>query len=310
MASHRYWRILFTAGRQSAGDVDLGWVKFFETVDIDATVAANPASVGGTAISGENYSGSYLPAKSFNYANSETAANWASASSTTWGTTKWIGYDFGAGNAKDIVAYSISYYSIYEPYGWLFQWSDDGTTWTTRHTVTDFRFGVNTSHYFRCPETVSGSGYRFWRIVGSGSGTGMAIGEISMRATVGGANLLSSPYASVYSDSLYSNNATYHARKALDGLLSALSYSWMALNDTATHWWMADFGKRVSLSEVVMNCGDASYIRSINRLQASHDASTWVDHGTFPTFTSGYQAQTLLPAVANLARRRPVIVSM
>lgn len=309
MAAHRYWRILFMAGRQAAGDVDLGWVKFFETVDIDATVAANPSSVGGTAISGENYSASYLPAKSFNYANGETAAGWASLSSPTWGTTKWIGYDFGAGNAKDIVAYSIAYYSIYEPYGWLFQWSDDGSTWTTRDTVTGFRFLDGTSHFFRCPETVGGSGYRYWRVYASGTGTGMAIGEISLRSVAGGANLITSPYASLFGDSLYSDSSAYHPRKAIDGNLNALSYSFMAANTVDPHWWMADLGKKVSLAEVVMNVGDASYTRSSYKLQASNDRVSWDDMGTFPSFTAAYQQKTLLPAVAILTRRRPVIVS-
>ena len=313
MAAHRYWRIMFTGPGNQAGQIDLGWVKLFETVDIDATVAASPSSVGGTAIDGEHFSGTYLPSRAFTYTNSETGDNWATLASTaTYGTTKWIGYDFGAGNAKDIVAYSISYYSSYMPWEWVFQYSDDASSWTTVHTVTGFRFEANTTHYFRCPTaTLTGAGYRFWRIHGSGSGTVLSIGEIQLRTAVGGSNVLVSPYHSLRADSFNGDAPTsYGTRKALDGTTGFLSNSWRSQTDSGAHWWMVDFGKRMDIKECVLNTGPAGETRGITKLQGSHDAANWIDHGTFAAFTSGYQQQTLLAAAAISTRRRPVIVSM
>lgn len=73
---------------------------------------------------------------------------------------------------------------------------------------------------------------------------------------------------------------------------------------------MADFGKRADVKQIVMNCGDNTYQRGDIRVQASHDAASWVDMGTFPPFVSAYQQQTLALVSSVVARRRPVIVSM
>jgi hypothetical protein len=312
MAAHRYWRILFTAGAAS-NEIDLGWVKFFDTVDIDGTTVA--ASTGGTAISGENYSASYLPAKSFTYTNAEQGDLWASTNNAaTWGTTKWIGYDF-ASSPKDIVAYGfIPYSTTYAPSAWKFQYSDDGSSWTDVHTVTGWGWQFTNIEIFRVPSTIAGSGYRYWRVYQSGTGSGGSIGELSLRTTVGGSNVLSSLYSSLTMDSCEGATwSAYGPRKALDANTGFLSYtSRPTAASTSPHWWMVDFGKKLLLAQAVMTNGTMAETRGSVKVQASNDLSTWVDFGEFPAFTADYQSRTLplvAPTTGLLMRRRPVIVS-
>lgn len=311
MAAHRYWRILFTAG-QATGEVDLGWVKFYTTVDIDGSTVV--ASTGGTAISGENYSGSYLPAKSFTYTNAEQGDLWATpANAATFGTTKWIGYDFGSGNDKDIVAYGFQpYASAYAPTAWQFQYSDDASSWTTVDTITGWNWQYTNIEIFRCPSTVSGTGYRYWRLYLSGTGTGGSISELELRATSGGTNVLSKLYSSLLVDSVDGSYTSYGARKALDGNIGFLSYTWFGAPTTDPHWWMVDFGKKITLAQAVMTCGTNTTSRSSVKVQASNDKSTWLDFGEFPAFTADYQQKTLALAApgggGSLRRRRPLII--
>ena len=70
---------------------------------------------------------------------SQPPTNLITNSSTPWfassGTnTGWILYDFGAGNAQQIERYTIAA-GFYWPTAWNFQGSNDGTTFTTLHSV-------------------------------------------------------------------------------------------------------------------------------------------------------------------------------
>lgn len=311
MAAHRYWRILFRDGYHAAGEVDLGWVKFYDTHEPDPD---SPASTGGTAISGENYSSTFLPSKSFNYSNGETADNWASDNNAaTFGTTKWIGYDFGEGNETDVQSYSMSVYTLYFPKSWDLQWSDDASTWTTAHSWDSFVWSSNTSHFFRLPTTLTGPGRRYWRFLFTGAlntnGTGeQDLQEADFRTEAGVSSNLASTRLTITSDARYDSLFGYTPRKAFDG--SGDSNNRFASGTAATdHWLLVDFGERVDIVEAYVKINNTQYVRGTVKVQSSDDREVWSDRGTFPSGWTTAQAKTLTIASAatELLRRRPVI---
>jgi hypothetical protein len=117
MSAHRYWRIYFTAC--PSGGMALTTVSLYNTV-------------GGSIISSL---GSYVSADAV---GSGSLANLFDANnSTNWSVSgaapHWVAFDFGAGNDQVIAAYAMQSVigSGVDPTAWLFQYSDDGTTWTT-----------------------------------------------------------------------------------------------------------------------------------------------------------------------------------
>src|ERR1700676_2272912 len=122
MAAHRYWRIFPTQAKSIGNYCEIGQIELH-------TVVGGPTVTGsGTAIQSGSYSG-YAAAKSFDgvltdFWCSPTAAN---------PPIDWMGYDFGAGHAFDIV--EIKYYTANDNagdfvIGFNFDYSDDGVTWT------------------------------------------------------------------------------------------------------------------------------------------------------------------------------------
>jgi hypothetical protein len=127
VAAHRYWRLYITAA-QSSAETDLA--EFY----LCTTVGGASVATGGTASADTTFSGTYVPANAFDGNNT---TSWASASTAM---PHWLQYDFGAGNAKDIVQWGIqsiftSGYSQYTPKDFSLQYSDDGTTWTALDTI-------------------------------------------------------------------------------------------------------------------------------------------------------------------------------
>lgn len=119
MAAHRYWRLYITAPGtwNSIGELELR----------DSAGGADRTG-SGTASASHYYDGSYLPA----YAcDNNTSTAWANAGGAP---PEWWQYDFGAGNAYDIVEISLRPRATKQlecPRAFAIQYSDNGTDWTT-----------------------------------------------------------------------------------------------------------------------------------------------------------------------------------
>jgi hypothetical protein len=122
MAAHRYWR--FTFSNPSSVNFGVG------EVELRTSVGGSDQTGSGTASASSIYSGSYPASLAFANDGSADANSWVSAASTS----AWLMYDFGAGNAKDIVEFQITspttqaYMNRSPNFG--LQYSDDNTNWT------------------------------------------------------------------------------------------------------------------------------------------------------------------------------------
>jgi hypothetical protein len=124
MAAHRYWRILVL----SSGDLN-GYAGFYE-IELRTAIGGANVATGGTAfMTGRVFAGS--AALAFN----ASTADGLILNAYDGGALGTCGYDFGAGNSKDIVEVGITprndgfYYQA--PNLGALQYSDDNATWTT-----------------------------------------------------------------------------------------------------------------------------------------------------------------------------------
>lgn len=117
---HRYWRLYITAG--SSNFTSIKELEF-------AQLGGADLCAGGAAIKSTEYGG--LPAS--NAFDNDLTTVWAPDGSAL---PQWIGYDFGAGNAKDIqVVRLLQRDSGQYPSAFNVQYSDDGSSWTTAWSV-------------------------------------------------------------------------------------------------------------------------------------------------------------------------------
>jgi hypothetical protein len=190
---HRYWRIKAT-----------GWgaIAAFSTVEMYERKFGENKCSGGTASSSTVYDANYPASNAFDgsfFDNSNIGASvWASASEAD----PWIKYDFGAGNAKSIVAVGLgarnATFVHQTPTAFDIQYSDDNSAWTTAWSVSgltwvrqEFKRLVNPSWV---EPSYSGSPWGAWalwrlQVFGrQGYGNPISLAEIQHRATPGGAD--------------------------------------------------------------------------------------------------------------------------
>ena len=147
MAAHRYWRWYFTnsgSGYVTIGEAELRLVAGgpditgpgIGTVTADSTYSGWPVS-NVFANNGSGYSGAYC---------------WATANGTL---PHWIKIDFGAGNTKNIIEYvlTVSTFAPEYPTNWVFQYSDNNSSWTTVHTVTNQNWSTPTQVFNFAPHS-------------------------------------------------------------------------------------------------------------------------------------------------------------
>lgn len=123
--SHRYWRLRINSVTSDSG------VTILE-LEFRTTSGGADQTGSGTASASSTFSG----APASNAFDNSIATNWSSDFSNTWPQS--ISYDFGAGVYKNIGAV------LFTPFGNLaraptnldLQYSDDGTTWTTKQNFT------------------------------------------------------------------------------------------------------------------------------------------------------------------------------
>jgi hypothetical protein len=224
----------------------------------------------------------------------------------------WVAYDFGEGNAYAIVEVKITprndgYYAQ-APQTWQLQWSDDGSTWTTRAFFTAGAWTAGSPQTFDAPTPATN---RFWRIYVTTvqSGTQLAIAELSMASTPGGANLCTTSADALASSVLNSGYATAYA---IDGNPST---EWAPVGGLPA-WWAYDFGAGggPSIREVKITARNDSYVFQAPidwELQVSEDFETWTTVQSFisATWTAGEQQTFEVPAAgaASAAYMMPVM---
>lgn len=181
MAAHRYWRLTVTA-------VDGGTSVHIGEIEMRTTPGGPDVCSGGTASASASLAGT-SPAGAFD-----------NHLYTRWGMNvgaPWIQYDFGAGNAQDIVEFCIIPGSLLTqaPRNFTFAYSDDGssfTTWGTYTNITGWGYGqrrtFNASGETATPAVPSAA--RYWRIflTAVDGGTSPSLAELEFRLTAGGAD--------------------------------------------------------------------------------------------------------------------------
>lgn len=106
------------------------------------------------------------------------------------GTTGWLQYDLGAGNAKVVNRYTVTEaitIPARDPKDWQFQGSQDGSTWTTLDSRSGQTFAYT---YQQLPYDIGNTtAYRYYRInvtANNGDATFLHIGELGLWSNTGG----------------------------------------------------------------------------------------------------------------------------
>lgn len=129
MTAHRYWR-LFIADNFEPSGANRYYTSLTE-LEMFTTVGGSNVCTGGTAIASSDYTGDgWSMNNAFDVAKN-VDIGWAA---NNVAPPAWIGYDFGAGNEKDVVQYSFTVRSsagsmTQSPRIFTLQYSDDGIEW-------------------------------------------------------------------------------------------------------------------------------------------------------------------------------------
>jgi hypothetical protein len=132
---------------------------------------------GGTATDNENS----IPSNSANGFDQNPGSLWFRG-----GTTGWLQYDFGAGNAQVVKRYTINSSSVNlparDPKDWQFQASNDGTNWTTLDSQSGQAFATIRMQQktYDIGNTTAYRYYRFNVTANNGDSTFLHLGDIGL----------------------------------------------------------------------------------------------------------------------------------
>jgi hypothetical protein len=179
MAAHRYWRV-------NISRIMGGTQVHVAEIEMHTSIGGADVCTGGTA----SASSAFNPASSA--FDNDINTKWTALSAPP----HWIKYDFGAGNDKDIVEFSISGAGTAgggsvtaSPADMTLEYSDDNTNWTALFTIKDASGWASQSTiktYSASQSYETATNKRFWRIVPtavSGGGTQVQIAELKMYAS-------------------------------------------------------------------------------------------------------------------------------
>lgn len=166
MAAHRYWR-LHIAG-QNGGSFSGALLVLLTEVEMRTSVGGADQCTGGTAIGQPGYASAAAedPPKAF---DNNTGTWWQGYFNNVTDTARprpcAIGYDFGAGNEKDIVEIGISAHASYldrTPRNVVVEASDDGTNWAFQWLITCKTWASSAMRSFARPTVQSAN--RYWMV--------------------------------------------------------------------------------------------------------------------------------------------------
>jgi len=145
-SGHRFWRV----NVPSTGD---GNYVSCAKLALHSAIGGADVAIGGTAMTGSNYDSINHPASYCFDTNASTW--WASA----LGLPGWVGYDFGSGNAVNIVEFQWTARNDccanQSPSSYFVQFSDDGATWTTYWVGTSSGWSLGQSQTFSARQTLA-----------------------------------------------------------------------------------------------------------------------------------------------------------
>lgn len=312
IGTHRYWRVYMTASR---GDANLTIIDLELRTAVGGPDQTSPAEAA-TKYRESGHSGSFVGSQAF---DDNPSTLWAVTATQGW--PAWIGWDFGAGNAKDIVEIVLHARPSDEedanPANVRLDWSDDGVTWTTRYdwgTMVPFANSEPRALKVDVPHSPDvAPAYRFWRVYMAGAQadtTYVSIAELELRGTSGGPDLTSPALAPTYAfaSSFLATSGGWPPSDAFGATVG--TGEWLAALP-GPEWLAWDFGeaneKQIAQIMVQMRGHpEQDQGPSTLKLQASRDKATWVDiydWGTMPRWAAAEQrvltvGQSAAPNVA------------
>lgn len=157
-AAKRYWRILILQNINSSGTVNDASSVSIGEIELRSSLGGADETVPGGTITASARS-HVNQHENYAFDNDFTTTYWTSGSPQP----QWIKYDFGAGNEKSILQFTITSYPYTggSPYEFYLQWSDDNSNWTNAHyEATQAIWGASETRTFdvQTPATAPGSG--------------------------------------------------------------------------------------------------------------------------------------------------------
>ena len=190
MAAHRHWRLYITGGAESGGSAQIAIAE----IELRAAPGGADLTGAGTA-SASDPTGSPPAADAFD--DDPVSTFWASSGIAPY--PQWLAYDLGAGNAAEVVEYTITAMGEgggqFAPQVFRLQWSDDGAAWTDAEPSRDLT-GTWSDGQTRT-FTVGGGevgydGHRHWRVFiadGADPYGWVTLAEIELRIEAGGTDI-------------------------------------------------------------------------------------------------------------------------
>lgn len=280
-ASYKHYRLNVSA---SEGD----WISLAALLLIGPSTP-DGVPTGGTA----STSDAYGPAS--NAFDGNPATYWE----TDNPAPQWIAYEFPSATA--LTGYGLqardhgSPTARTAPTAWILEGSNDGSTWVTLDTrsgVTDWTAGATKTYGVEPPP----AGHRYWRLDisenQSPSVTIVALGQLELRVTPGGAQAATGGTATASSEYDADNAAGY----AFDGLPAGAKY-WATANGHTSAWLQYDLGagnakKIVQYALTARPAGNVDGTPKAWALQWSDDGSTWTNADTRVNQTAWAHSET------------------
>jgi hypothetical protein len=269
MSAHRYWRIYIIAAT-GATHLDISEIQ------MRTAIAGADQCTGGTAI----YSAETVGFEASKAFDDSTATTWyINTASNPF--PQYVGYDFGAGNDKDIVEVALTCWQAAEmARDFLIQYSDDASDWVTLYSLRD-ETGWSPGETRAFSASTDPEGYhRFWRLYcRTTNGAAFAgIAEVEMRASLGGADECTGGTATA---------STAFPGLEAPGAVDNGAGEWASDGSAMPQWWKYDFGAGVAKGIVELHLtgrNPASQMVTSFDLQWSDDNSTWVNLFTVEDF--------------------------
>lgn len=269
MAAHRYWRVLGHGG--------IGSFTGLAEIQMRETLGGPTVTTGGTA-------SATLPIQSGSAAavfdgNLTTQVQWSG------NAQKWVAYDFGAGNEKDIIEFAIAPNKDVANRTWTrftLQYSDNGTDWTDSWRVSYTPWVIGTLVVFSKPSVVTSS--RYWRIAAITPDAVASCTECTMSEIEGGADQTTG--GTPIADSVFLGS--FAADRAFDNNTGTL-WSGATATPAGEAWLGYDFGVGVTkeINEFTWQARVDNFGQNPTSgyVESSTDGINWVKRWEYSTTT-------------------------
>jgi hypothetical protein len=266
--AHRYWRV---RGLSNNGDP-----MACSELELRTVIGGPTVCTGGTPISRADYGGGYAKAYAFDGLRTD-GHEWAAPGSSAG--VEWIGYDFGAGNDKEIVEVSYTarqFFGTQSPNVAALEYSDNGTTWSLAFILAFNSFANGETKVRTVPDPLptGANPHYYWRLYFFSPSGGFASardGEIHL--SIGGADITDTAPI-LYADSGHFSNWSFD--RMFDNNISTL----IALNIPG--WGSMQFASPTTIEEIKWRArdgGGSNYqVPYSGAVQYSDDGVTWTDY--------------------------------